>query len=362
MQPPKPKRKMMPDFWYRWSGQKRLLVSAVVIVILALAAFAVYTNFINKSEGSTDTKKTAKKEASKTVASPLTGLQVDPELSKRPVTGIMIENSLASRPQSGIYDAGVVFEAIAEAGITRFIALYQEAQPIYVGPVRSLRPYYIYWSVPFDASIAHVGGSPDALADIRNGGKDLDQFFNSSSYWRQEGREAPHNVYTSFEKMDALNKEKGYTSSNFKSWPRKADSKLATPTAKEIDLNISGPEYRVHYTYEASSNAYLRSLGGGPHVVTSSPTDAQGLQLRPKVVIALVMNYHIIDNAGHSGYDMGSGSAYIFQDGGMIEGTWNKADKNSQFEFKDKNEQPIKLNAGQTWVTMVQGGQMVATP
>lgn len=361
--PTKPKRKFMPAFWYNWSKRTRVLASLATVLLVGGVAAIFLMGGAGGPTFSGIIGKDQPEAKSTTVASPLTGLQVAPDLAKRPVTGIMIENSPVSRPQSGIYDAGVIFEAIAEGGITRFIALYQEAQPIYVGPVRSLRPYYIYWSVPFDAGIAHVGGSPDALADIRNGGKDLDQFFNPEAYWRQEGRESPHNVYTSFEKMNNLNTSKGYTSSSFKSWPRKTDAPMSAPTHKNIDLDISGPDYTVHYTYEASSNAYLRSLAGGPHIVTSSPTDAAGLQLRPKVVIVLVMNYRIIDDAGHSGYDtMGSGSAYIFQDGGLSEGTWHKADKNAQFELKDKSGQPIKLNAGQTWVTVVQGGEMTAGP
>ena len=155
----------------------------------------------------------------------------------------MIENSLDARPQSGINQAGVIFEAIAEGGITRFITLYQEAQPQYVGPVRSLRPYYIDWAAAFDAPIAHVGGSPDALKQIRNGGKDLDQFFNPGAYWRQSTRAAPHNVYTSFKNMDKLNKAKGYKSSKFTPWPRKEDSPLETPTAATIKVSISSANF-----------------------------------------------------------------------------------------------------------------------
>jgi len=112
-----------------------------------------------------------------TEASKLTGVQVDPAVNQRPTTAVMIENSTAARPQSGLDQAGVVFEAIAEGGITRFEAIYQDSQPAYLGPVRSVRPYYIQWALGFDAAIAHVGGSPEALSDIKTwNAKDLDQF------------------------------------------------------------------------------------------------------------------------------------------------------------------------------------------
>ena len=85
----------------------------------------------------------------------------------------MLVHNLASK------HAEVVYEAIAEGGITRFEAFYQQNKPQLIGPVRSVRPYYIDWAVPYQPSFAHVGGSAVALKEIRNGKyRDLDQFFN----------------------------------------------------------------------------------------------------------------------------------------------------------------------------------------
>lgn len=148
--------------------------------------------------------------------SPLSGVLVaDQAATKRAVTAVMIENSPDARPQSGLAEADVVFEAVAEGGITRFIALYQNSRPSLIGPVRSLRAYYADWAAGFDPSVAHVGGSGDALTMIRSGnyGVDIDQFFNAGAYWRANDRAAPHNVYTNFEKLDALNASKNHTTS-----------------------------------------------------------------------------------------------------------------------------------------------------
>src|SRR6478672_8231162 len=100
--------------------------------------------------------------------SPLTGEKVDDKFkSTKPTTAIMIENSPDARPQSGIKDAEVVYEAVAEGGITRFLALYQQNAPETIGPVRSIRMYYVDWLTPFNASVAHVGGSKAALDLVR---------------------------------------------------------------------------------------------------------------------------------------------------------------------------------------------------
>lgn len=285
-----------------------------------------------------------------TVASPLTGVQVAPELSTLPVTGVMIENSPDARPQAGLKDAGVVFEAIAEGGITRFLALYQETQPDYVGPVRSARPYYVEWLRGFDAGFAHVGGSPEALNLIRSiGVKDLDQFYNSGAYQRIKTRYAPHNVYTSIGKLTELSRSKDFNTSLFTPFVRKADAPAPSVTARSIDLTISGYLYNAHYDYDAASNSYLRSEGGKPHV-----DERSGAQLASKVVIAMVVPYSIQADGIHSNYaNVGNGKAYIFQDGQVTEGIWEKPDSSTNVRFGDANGSPLAINAGQTWITAV---------
>lgn len=372
-QPPQKRRRLrwltaMPAFWYRWSRRTRILVCLAVTFILAGAGAAVWTHSGHPGSANGIASPKTVKKSSQTVPSPLTGLQSDPALAKRPVTAIMIENSLDARPQSGLAEAGVVYEAIAEGGVTRFMALFQETAPQYIGPIRSLRPYYIDFAAPFQASIVHVGGSSDALAEVGNGSfRNLDEFANGNYFRRVSSRDAPHNVYSSFDELDKLNSSKGYTTSSFTPWSRKADAKLATPTAKTIDMPMSGPLYAVHYDYDPGTNAYLRKEAGDYHHSTGSEADKIGQVLHPKVVIAVVMNLTqgALDASGayYSNYlDTGSGTVYIFQDGGVTQGTWTKANTNDMFKFTDSTGNPIKLNAGQTWVTAVTPGQVNYSP
>lgn len=361
---PKPKKRRFA----RWRALNRnVRFGTIALLLLIFCAGAIL--FYNHSRPSGDSFLSItkhKKPALTTVASPLTGLQVAPALAARPVTGIMIENSDAARPQSGIQDAGVVYEAIAEAGITRFLALFQDASPQYIGPVRSLRPYFIDFAAPFQASIVHVGGSPDAISEVTNGNfRNLDQFYNGSYFTRISSRYAPHNVYTSFDELDRLNQSKGYTSSKFTSWPRKADKALKVPTAKNIQFSISSSDFYANYAYDKANNSYLRSEGGAPHLDLVSADDKTGVQLDPKVVIALVMplGQGELDSSGayYSDYaDTGSGQMYVFQDGGVTQGTWSKAGTDDQFSFTDSAGSPIKLDAGQTWISLVSGANQVS--
>ncbi len=296
-----------------------------------------------------------------TKASPLTGVQVEPALAERAVTGIMIENSMDARPQSGLVDAGVVFEAIAEGGITRFLALFQEAQPDYIGPIRSARPYYVRWAAGFDAAYVHSGGSGEALSLIRTlGVKDMDHGNFPDTFDRISNRYAPHNVYTSMARLDALRAEKGFTKSEFTPFTRATEETPATngEPANNIEFTISSKLYNTSYVYNTETKSYARNLAGTPHIDEKS-----GKQISPNVVIALIANYSFHPDGVHSVYDnVGSGKVLVFQNGTVAEGTWHKDSDTSSLSFKQTDGSPLVLATGQTWITAVPEGRVSFSP
>jgi hypothetical protein len=360
---PQPKRSLKARL--RAITKKQWIIISVVAVLLLGGGAGAYFAFFHKEKPVAQTvKKAAKVTASKpaptTVASTLSGLQVDPVVNTRPVVGVMIENSTDARPQSGLDSAGVVFEAIAEGGITRFMALFQDKNPAYLGPVRSVRPYYIQWAMGFDAGIAHVGGSSEALQNLKDWkSKDLDQFSNGGAFRRIASRAAPHNVYTSMDQLFDLSNKKGYSSSTFTGFPRKTPAASKTPTAVSVDFTISSATFNAHYDYEAATNTYLRSVGGAPHNVVDEAGKAT--QLHPSVVVALVMPQGIHADRVHTTYgSIGSGQAYIFQDGAVTAATWKKGSHTEQLTFVDAAGAPVKLNPGQTWLTALATNDRVA--
>ncbi len=326
----------------------------ICLSLLLVVTSLVYLIFIRRTKPVdvpvSNTSDRINNKSKQKVYSPLTGAEVTEEQASRPITALIIENSVDARPQSGLNQAGVVYEAIAEGGITRFATIYQENTPDEIGPVRSLRPYYLDWLRPYNPTVAHVGGSKKALSLVRDGTwRDMDQFANGKSFWRSKDRKAPHNVYTSSEKIDEFNDSKGYKLEQFPGFTRKDDQKNTAPTASDVKLNISSKLYNSVFTYNPTNNSYLRSQGGAPHL------DKSGTQLESKVVVAMIIPSNIVQEDGSRySYDtIGSGGVVVFQDGIATPGTWTKSDQKSQITLKDATGQEIKLNRGQTWFTIL---------
>jgi hypothetical protein len=358
----------------RWTLNKKWTITLAVLSLLLIGGGAAAGYHLTRPtvKGGVYRSKNPPKPTPKitTVANTLSGLQVDPSVNQRPVFGVMIENHYPeARPQSGIDQAGVVFEAIAEGGITRFLTLYQDTQPDYIGPVRSARPYYVQWCMSFDCAYAHAGGSPEAIADIRAWGtKDLND--TKGIFWRISSRYAPHNLYTSIPKLGELAASKGYGTASFTGFVRKAEQPYkapaaASPTKKQtsaadartlatgINLNISSGQYNARFDYNAANNSYNRSQGGAAHMVVDSAGNQT--QLAPKVVIAIITSFGTASDK-HSQYGVvGSGQAFVFQDGTVTPGTWNKSDTASALTFTDSTGKPLPLNPGQTWITALSG-------
>lgn len=344
--PKKPKNERLVKI-NAWLKEHKKIVLLLVIAFTALigAVLAFLFSTLQYGDGFNPfSPKPAEK-----IYSPLTGIEVSKEDSERPVTAVIIENSPDARPQSGLKDCGVSFEAIAEAGITRFLCLYQEAQPELIGPVRSLRPYYIDWLAAFDPTVAHVGGSLNALNEIRGGSyKDLDQFSHPKTYWRAKDRRAPHNVYTNFENINAANQaNEKFKKSDFTGFTRKEDTPSKAPDATLISVSVSGALYNSSYQYNQEGNFYLRSQAGKPHV------DREKGQITPKSIVVIQAPHSTVmeDGSRETIQTIGTGKATIFQDGTVKSVTWSKKSKSAQLEFLDESGKAVTLNRGQTWIT-----------
>lgn len=262
---------------------------------------------------------------------------------------VMIDNQDDARPQSGLIDADVVYEAVTEAGITRFMAVFANKLAPVVGPIRSARHYFIYWASEYNAIYVHAGASPQGYVAERDTGiSRIDYTYGEGSFWRSSDRDAPHNLYASTDELRNAVRDEGKGSLGPLSF--KADSPASTSAVEEIVI-IHPDGYRVGYVYDKGDNSYQRYMLRQPHV------DAlNGVQYHPKnVIVQFVSTWRIRgDTAGRVDMELiGDGPAYFFLDGKAIEGSWRKNSPTSPTVFLNENGDKVTFNAGQTWIQVV---------
>jgi hypothetical protein len=292
---------------------------------------------------------------------PLTGLPAKEEIKHRPVM-VMIENSPAARPQTGLHQADWVYEILAEGEVTRFAAFYQSERPAVIGPVRSIRPYYVRLGHGHDAIVVHAGWSQDAMNEMeRLKVEHLDQVYGDDKYyWRDNTRKAPHNLYTSIDKV-----MEGAAAKKFASeWkgPRpafavqsgEAVEAMALPqgrSAQHVTIPyLSG--YKVEYEWDAGSHSYLRTMAGKPHTDKDS-----GARLTAANIIIAETAHKILDKEGRREVTVtGSGKGVLITGGQATDITW--ANKDGMIRAYS-GEREIPLTPGKTWVQIVPTGASV---
>jgi hypothetical protein len=301
-----------------------------------------------------------------TVAAPLTGALVTEAVAARHVIGVMVDDLWAARPQSGLSQADIVWQAPAEGGIPRYLALFQSRYPTSVGPIRSSRLYYIAWAAEWRAVYVHVGGSPQAQALLNSSkgrGKvvyNADQVRWGRYLYRVGFRSAPHNVYS-----DAKNLRKLVKAVGAKDVPGQAPRWLFGPDAP-LEARPEGGKIvvpylanRITYTYHRASNTYRRSVSGEGKQFDAG-TDPRTRIAPRNVVVMLVRFIPLGDRKGRlDGQVTGSGTAWIATNGVTVKGTWRKKSFSAPVRFYRQDGTEVTLTVGQTFVQVIPTGTKI---
>jgi len=309
--------------------------------------------------------------------------------AKRRPLAVMIENHPEARPQSGLSDADIVFEAIAEGGVTRFMGMfYCEVQRFdtTLAPIRSARTYFVNWASGFNRPLyVHVGGAnlpgpADALGQISDygwaGENDLNQFSIGyptfvRDYNRVEGKEVAteHTMVTSTEKLWEVGVEREWTNlsrerkvgykvvggddwqEDFEQWSFQ-DSQPEAGQVREIshDFWNGYGDYSLLWEYESETNSYKRTMGGESHVDLNTNEQIRAAN----VIVVLTTEKGPIDEKKHILYGTtGSGDALIFKNGEVEEVTWTKKTRTDELDFIDNRGKQVPLARGLTWISVV---------
>lgn len=309
--------------------------------------------------------------------------------TRRPLA-VMIENHEESRPQSGLIDSDIVYETVAEGGITRFMVLFYCQASAYesiIGPVRSVRTYFLDWASEYNFPLyTHVGGAntpgpANALGQIVDYGwsaaNDINQFsVGYPTFWRDYERlgrtvATEHTMYSTTEKLWAVAEKRGYTNEDpegedwqddFQPWSfAKDEAKFADRgDMASIDYNFwDKPEYEVSWQYDKENNLYKRFNDGQPH---------KDLNVDEQLTAKNVVVQFATERSANDGYPgnihllygtTGKGQALIFKDGQVEKGTWSKAKRTARTTYYDSKGKEIKFNPGHIWLSVLPVGTEV---
>src|SRR3989344_5141001 len=262
----------------------------------------------------------------KTESCPLNGVLYSKQQKKwweehRPL-GIMIENHQEARPQSGLSSADVIYEAVAEGGITRFLAVYFCQDGAQIG-------FPVFWR-DYDRL-----GHPVATEHT--------MYSTSEKLW--EYAKSSRGL-TEVDKKGTL-WSKGFVPYSFKE--DASSSKRGTTKSIHLEFWSSMPDYFTDWVYDPLTNLYKRSTGKKIQVDKNT-----NKQLTSKNIVVLFMQ----ERNANDGYEnnvhllyrtKGTGKAEIFMDGKQIKGAWRKDSRTARILLFDSTGAPVEFNRGLIW-------------
>ncbi|MBU1118452.1 DUF3048 domain-containing protein [Patescibacteria group bacterium] len=343
------------SFLTRLKSDRKTQITVFVVCLLVVFLIVVVAYFVRRDSEETGKIDVEEKDTLGLISRHLDGVLVDVEHANPYPEAVMIENLKSVRPQSGLSEAGVVYEALAEGGITRFMAMYAGGTSDVIGPVRSARPYFVDLASEYNALYVHAGGSPESLLKIP--GSDIYSINqiggDHAYYWRDKSLKAPHNLFTKSELLEYALRDKNLLDKKpeYQTWTFEDEASLtARPEGeKEMTIPFSSEAYEVVYMYDRDKNVYKRFNGGNPHVDATT-----GEQLEAKNVIVQYAEKKVVDDEGRLEVEViGEGDALYAKNGEVAQGTWKKENTNARTEFLDEDGNPVAFARGQLWIEIV---------
>ncbi len=303
----------------------------------------------------------------------LSGVATTAELAHRYPIAVMIDDSPAARQQAGLSFASIVWQAPAEGGIPRYMAIFQSGTPPRIGPVRSARLYFVRWAAEWRAVYLHAGGPPPLRTFLASRQK-LVLDVNGRATTRVGFRAAPHNLYTDGKRIRKFAERAKHATSQRLAYDPAERGRLQpfADDAPEADrgsdsgtLRVSYTSETVSYAYDRASNTWLRSVDGRPQhdaLATANRGNGRigaGPRLAPTTVVVMVVPIRrskAIEGTALGRLEadsLGTNTAWVLANGRLTKGTWHKKDPSDRTRFLDARGHEIVFPRGQIFVQVV---------
>ncbi len=297
------------------------------------------------------------------VKSVLDGSLISEEVAVKRPYAIMFNNIGVANPQSGIGDAKILYEALAEAGITRLMGVYEgltedSSCKDRIGSCRSARHYFASFADEYDAIFIHFGETTYAEKKIKK--LKLDHlegtyWIGSTVFYRDKTIKAPHNAFASLDgivkgieemKMRADHKE------DFKQNHFVFNDAFSVPLsgsdASLVRLNYSS-YMSPYFVYDASSQKYTRYQFDDVHI----DRNTENPLIFDNIIIQIVNEWNKDEN-GYQDMELedASGTGYYITGGKSVPITWKKNEKEKFMSYYDENGEVLSINPGRTFISV----------
>lgn len=296
---------------------------------------------------------------------PLTGLPCDEDISgKRPVA-IMLNNLKAALPQQGNSQADIIYEVLAEGGITRMLGVYQRPENVgLIGSVRSARQYYWELAQGHDAVYIHAGSSPEFYETKSRLGLFTVDGVNGAyaqagagMFWRDRDRiegkhfAFEHSLLTSGEAVTAMLEKEEKTAHTAGYQYQMAFADDGTPDGGQSAVTVTVPfsNYKSGvFRYNEASGLYLVEEYGEPYIDGNDNT-----QVAVTNLIVVQTECTVVDGDGRITVDLTSGSGWFACGGRMIPITWEKGSAGQQLRYRTADGSALTLGRGKSYVCII---------
>ena len=267
---------------------------------------------------------------------------------------VVINNIKAALPHHGVSQADMIYEILAEGGITRCLAIFTDISDVEkLGSVRSARTYFIDLAKAYDAILVHAGGSEFAYSEFsKSGWPHLDGIQGASKYFYRDqarlnkGIAREHTLFTSGEKILTAAQATKYTLTRDSidyGFKFAEDVQLSGDPAAKITLSFTKKRETI-MSYNPETGLYEGYQQGGDYIDGNT-----GEVMTFKNVIVLHAR------TSSDGYRMfadlvGTGNGYFACNGEIVPIKWSRKSAKQPFVYTLKDGTPIELGIGTSYV------------
>ena len=296
---------------------------------------------------------------------PLNGAPLEEDISMQRPYAVMINNVSPALPHCGVSAADIIYEVLAEGGVTRMMVVFSDLSEAGVlGSIRSVRPYYLEIARSYDAIVIHAGGSvPFSYDKIRDAGMDTidgvnGRYGEGTAFYRDVNRMAygtEHSLFTTSDLMAEYTGILEYRTEHEDeidyglTFSEEETSAEKGSDAANIQIRFAG--YKTSdFLYNEDEGVYYMTQYSQKYIDgnTQQAVDFTNVMVIAASTAPTGDEYARIDVSLS-----GSGDGYFANGGKIVPIKWQRAGDGATFTYTTTDGKPLVSGVGRTFIAVI---------